>query len=94
MYERSTAASSAPSQGNSSLWAADIAGAPRVDRQWAYNGTTCARLGSGKISVLFWLDHLLSALHGQCSTHDGNLKQHIWKNDTLPYPELSQDITG
>ena len=65
LYERPAAASSAPSQGNSSLWAADIAGAPRVDRQWAYNGTTCARLGSGKISVLFWLDHLLSALrHG------------------------------
>ena len=35
--------------------------AGRVDRQWAYNGTTCARLGPGKISILFWLDNLLAA---------------------------------
>jgi len=39
LYERPAAASAAPSPGNSSLWAADIAGTPRVDRQCAYNGT-------------------------------------------------------
>ena len=55
------------------VWPSDIAGAPRVqaDRQWAYNGTTRASFGSGKISVLFWLDHLLSALRGEYSIHDG-----------------------
>ena len=49
LYERPAATSAAPSPGNFSLRAANIAGAPRIDRQWAYNGTTCARLGSGKI---------------------------------------------
>ena len=42
-----------------------------VDRQWSFNGTTCARLGQGKISVLFWLDNLLSALRGEYNIHDG-----------------------
>ena len=63
--------SAAPSPGNSLLWAADIAGTPLVDRQWAYNGTTCSLLGSGKVSVLFWLDHLLSALRGEYSIYYG-----------------------
>jgi hypothetical protein len=54
-----------------SLWASDLAGATRVDRQWSFNGTTCARLGPGKISVLFWLDNLLSALRGEYNIHDG-----------------------
>ena len=89
LYERPAAASSAPSQGNSSLWAADIAGAPRVDRQWAYNGTTCARLGSGKISVLFWLDHLLSALRGEYSIHDGK-QQGLFLRQLVEGPVLNQ----
>ena len=48
----------------------ELASAPRIDRQWAYNGTTCARLGPGKISVLFWLDKLLSALVGEYNIKD------------------------
>ena len=83
LYERPAAASAAPSPGNSSLWAADIAGALRVDRQWAYNGTTCALLGSGKISVLFWLDHLLSALRGEYSIHDGKQQGLFLRPSTL-----------
>jgi hypothetical protein len=73
-YEHPLAASGhagAPPSPGPSLWASDLAGATRVDRQWAFNGTTCARLGPGKISVLFWIDNLLSALRGEYSIHDG-----------------------
>ena len=73
-YEHPLAASgnSVPPQSPGlSLWASDLAGATRVDRQWSFNGTTCARLGPGKISVLFWLDNLLSALRGEYNIHDG-----------------------
>ena len=73
-YEHPMAASGhavAPQSPGLSLWASDLAGATRVDRQWSFNGTTCARLGPGKISVLFWLDNLLSALRGEYNIHDG-----------------------
>ena len=89
LYERPSAASAAPSPGNTSLWASDITGVPRVDRQWAYNGTTCARLGSGKISVLFWLDRLLSALHGEYSIHDGK-QQGLLLRQLVEGPVLNQ----
>ena len=62
LYEQPIAAGAPPSPGNASIWAPELASAPHVDRQWAYNDTTCARLGPGKISILFWLDNLLSAL--------------------------------
>ena len=42
-----------------------------IDRQWAYNGTTCARLGPCKISVLLWLDSLQLALHCAYNIDDG-----------------------
>ncbi len=67
----------------------DIAGAPRVDRQWAYNGTHCVRLGPGKISVLFWLDNLLSALRGEYSIHDGK-QQGLFLRQLVEGPVLTQ----
>ena len=62
-YDRPLAACAPPSPGNASLWA--LAAAPRVDRQWAYNGFTCARFEPDKISVLLWPDYLLLALQGE-----------------------------
>ena len=64
LYDASGAPSSA---GNASPagWAPELAsGEPG---QLAYKGTICVRLGPGKtrISVLFWLDNLLSALVGE-----------------------------
>ena len=50
----------------------ELASAPRIDRQWVYNGTTCASLGPGKISVLIWLDSLLSALVGKYHIKHGS----------------------
>ena len=70
LYEQLITAGAAPSPRTASIWAPELASAPRVDRQWAYNGTTCARLGPGKISVLFWLDKLLSALVGEYNIKD------------------------
>ena len=61
LYEQPIAAGAPSSPGNASIWAPELASASRVDRQCAYNGITCACLGPGKISVLFWLDNLLSA---------------------------------
>ena len=62
LHDQPIAAGAPSSPGNASIWASKLASAPRVDRQWAYNGTTCAGL---KISILFWLDNLLSALVGE-----------------------------
>jgi hypothetical protein len=48
LYARSTIASASP--GCASLLASEIAGAVRPDKQWAFNGTCCARLArSGKV---------------------------------------------
>ena len=70
---RSTVAPASP--GGSSLLASDLAGAVRQDKRWAFNGTSCARLaGSGKVSVLFWLESLQSALRGELGILDGKLQ--------------------
>ena len=45
LHDQPIAAGAPSSPGNASIWASKLASAPRVDRQWAYNGTTCARLG-------------------------------------------------
>ena len=37
------AAGAPPSPGNASICAPELAAAPRVNSQWAYNGITCAR---------------------------------------------------
>ena len=89
LYERPLTAGAPPSPGGASLWASDIAGAPRVDQKWAYNGTTCARLGSGKISVLFWLDQLLSALRGEYNIKDGK-QQGLFLRQLVEGPVLNQ----
>jgi hypothetical protein len=89
LYDRPLATGAPPSPGSAAVWATDIAGAPRVDRQWAYNGTHCARLGAGKISVLFWLDNLLSALRGEYSIHDGK-QQGLFLRQLVEGPVLNQ----
>ena len=58
LYAQPIAACAPSSPGNVSIWAPELASASRVVRPWAYNGPTCARLGPGKISVLFWLNNL------------------------------------
>ena len=65
LHAQPIAAGAPSSPGNASIWAPEPASAPRIDRQWAYNGATCARLGPGKIPVLFRLDKLASALVGE-----------------------------
>ena len=73
LYARSTIAPSSP--GGASLLASEIAGAIRPDKRWAFNGTSCARLaGSGKVSVLFWLESLQSALRGELGIHEGRIQ--------------------
>ena len=89
LYARTPAAGAAPTLGNSSLWASDLPGVPRVDRQWAYNGTTCARLGPDKISVQNWLTSLLSALRGEYSIHDGR-QQGLFLRQLVEGPILNQ----
>ncbi len=95
------------SLGGSSLLASDLAGAVRPDKRWAFNGTTCARLaGSGKVSVLFWLESLQSALRVELGIHEGKLQgqylrqlvegpildQLLRKIEELP--DLQRDIIG
>jgi len=89
LYARTPAAGAAPTLGSSSLWASDLPGVPRVDRQWAYNGTTCARLGPDKISVQNWLTSLLSALRGEYSIHDGR-QQGLFLRQLVEGPILNQ----
>ena len=73
LYARSTSAPASP--GSASLLASEIAGAIRPDERWAFNGTSCARLaGSGKVSVLFWLESLQSALRGELGIHEGRIQ--------------------
>ena len=73
LYARSTSAPASP--GSASLLASEIAGAIRPDKRWAFNGTSCARLaGSGKVSVLFWLESLQSALRGELGIHEGRIQ--------------------
>ena len=77
-YARPPGAGSPASPGGVSLLASDLVGAPRPDKRWAFNGTTCSRLGHGKISVLFWLDSLQSALIGEAGIQDGKIQgQHL-----------------
>ena len=90
LYAQPIAAGAPSSPGNaSSIWAPELASAPRVDRQWAFNGTTCARLGPGKISVLFWLDNLLSALVCEYHIKDGK-QQGLMPRQLVEGPFLTQ----
>ena len=89
LYEQLITAGAAPSPRTASIWAPELASAPRVDRQWAYNGTTCARLGPGKISILFWLDNLLSALVGEYHITDGR-QQGLLLRQLVEGPVLTQ----
>ena len=43
LYKQPIAAGTPPSPSNVSIWAPELAFAPRFDRHWAHNGTTCAR---------------------------------------------------
>ena len=88
-YQRILAAGATPSPGGAPPRASDGAGAPRIDRQWAYNGTHCARLGPGKVSILFWLDHLLFALQGEYGIHDGQ-QQGLYLRQLVEGPVLTQ----
>ena len=47
----------------------------RPERRWAFNGASCAGLaGSGKVSVLFWLESLQSALRSELGIHEGRIQ--------------------
>ena len=52
LYEQPIAAGAPPSPGNASIWASEMASAPRIDRQWAYNGTTRASRGRADLDPL------------------------------------------
>ena len=73
------------SPGGTSLLASYLTGAIRPNKRWAFNGTTCAHLaGSGKVSVLFWLESLQSVLRCKLGTHEGKVQgqylRQLWTN--------------
>ncbi len=81
MYQAITArsAQSLASPG-ASILATELAGAAAPDKRWAFNGTSCSRLNDsgGKVSLLFWLESLESALCGKLRIHDAWIQgQHL-----------------
>ena len=63
-----------------SLLATELAGAAAPDKRWAFNGTSCSRLNDsgGKVSLLFWLESLESALRGELGIRDARIQgQHL-----------------
>ena len=69
-----------PGGASGSILAAELAGAAAPDKRWAFNDTACARLNDsgGKVSVLFWLESLESALCGKLGINDTKIQgQHL-----------------
>ncbi len=55
-------------------------GGAAPDKRWAFNDTACARLNDsgGKVSVVFWLESLESALCGKLGINDTKIQgQHL-----------------
>ena len=59
---------------------------PLSGRPWAYNGTICARLGPEKVSVLFRLENLPLALHGEYYTQDDQQQGLLLESSIVEVP--------